>query len=93
MMEIPPVLTLTADTAAYYAEACDGLSEETADSELYPGLSRGDACDWAVIGFTVQGWLTFKEQLLMQRAYIELLNTNLAFYKRQLKERHNSVQK
>jgi len=61
---MPPVIVVTADEARYYLEVCDAwASGEYSPAEMaeqYPGLSRGDACDWAVYGLSSQGWFTLE---------------------------------
>ena len=89
--EIPPVLVITAAQASYYQEACLAYAEGEPGLEArFPGLSRADACDWAIIGFTVQDWLTFKQTLITQRSFLERLLADRSFYEKQLENQYEA---
>ena len=78
---------MTPDDAAYFAEACgahEGAAQgDTADlaelEVLYPGLTRGDACSWAIYGFTVQDWLTLEVKMAEIAGYVEQLRAQIQF--------------
>ena len=57
-MAFPQPIVLTAEEVAYYKEVCDGW--ESGEDMSETGLSRSDACDWAVYGLTVNGWTQLK---------------------------------
>ncbi len=93
-ISIPPVITLTPDDALYYQKACDdygmiGQEDGYTLSEinnLYPGLDRSAACNWAIYGFTVQGWLTFESQLNRLGVYTEQLRNRISYLESMIKE-------
>ena len=96
---LPPVLVTTAEDVAYYIEACDAFSDIDDDdpdamAELqqdYPGLSRSSACDWAVYGFTVQGWLNFEAYMAELASYVEQLRAHIDYQNRVMEERQKIV--
>jgi hypothetical protein len=96
---LPPVLVTTADDVAYYIEACDAFSDVDDDDsgavarlqQDYPGLSRSSACDWAVYGFTVQGWLNFEAYMSELAGYVEQLRAHIDYQNRMMEERQKIV--
>ena len=79
--EVPPVVVITAEEASYYKEACEAL-EADPSTDWYPGLSRAAACEWSVIGFTAQDWLTYEVILLSQVEYIKRLKAYAEFLRK-----------
>ena len=81
---LPPSTVITADEVSYYLEACNAwksvgteggpLTDEVAED--YPGLTQGDACEWAVFGYTVQGSITWDEIINQMANYAELMRND-----------------
>lgn len=92
-ISLPPVVVITATEAAYYAEACiafKSIGEEDAHdldevTFLYPGLTEASACDWAIYGFTVQGWLNFESELNRIANYNDKLRFQIEYLKKIIK--------
>lgn len=96
---LPPVLVTTFDEVSYWTEACEAFSDvDSRDqaalaevTEEFPGLTRGDACDWAIYGFTVQGWLTFEAYMAEIASYIEQLRAHIKFQSQLMDERQKII--
>lgn len=93
-INLGPVIDITPETAAYYQEACDAWETHTEEemAENYSGLSRGDACEWSIRGFTIQDWLNLEVLLLQLGQRMETLSTQIDFYINQLKDRYQAIQ-
>lgn len=65
---VSPIVVVTADTAEQWAALC----EET---------EQADFCDWAIHGFTTNGWFDFKSYLLEIERYIGALEANDAYFR------------
>lgn len=69
----PVTIVLTAKEAGYYQEVCDAWESQEYSKEemqeLYPNISRSASCDWAIIGYTVQGHLTWEDILHQMATY------------------------
>lgn len=100
-LELPPVLVMTREEALYYAEACDDFNPADPDDayspeELrvkYPGLTKENACDWAIYGFTVQDWLTVESQMAKIAGYVEQLRAQIRFMRQLMDERQEVIDK
>ena len=90
-LQVPTPIITTAEETSYYAEACEAISsgDYTKDelSVAYPSLSRSNACDWAVTGFTIQGWFTLESQLVLAGTYTEQLRARISFLEGMIKDR------
>jgi len=83
----PQGVTVTAETAAYYAEACEAFrsvgQEDSYDLDevqlQYPGLTRSNSCEWSIYGLTVQGQLTFESQLNVLANYADNLRARIVY--------------
>lgn len=82
-LALPPVIVITPDEAAYYKEVCDAYEERGANEDelriRYRGLTRDDACSWAIYGFTVQDWLTLEVKMAEIAGYVESLRAQIEF--------------
>lgn len=77
--QLPPAITLTAKEVAYYVDVCnDYEAGEYTDEEMLAdtGLTRADACKWAVFGYTVQGEITWEEILNQMAGYAERMRAD-----------------
>ena len=89
---------MTREEALFYAGACDDFNPSDSDDaysgdELhikYPGLSKSNACDWAIYGFTVQDWLTVESQMTGIASYVEQLRSQISFLVNLIGERQKS---
>lgn len=105
-LKLDPVIVLTPQDAQYYQEACESLTEASvSDSEKtsneavgyiggevgYLGLDIDSACNWAVYGYTVQGWLNLEQQLLIIRSYVKEVESQRKFYQDQLLNQYQSM--
>lgn len=92
---MPPVLVTTAEEVSYWTEACDAFSDGEYDeeelSEQYPGLTRSSSCDWAIYGFTVQGWLNFESYMAQLASYVEQLRAHINYQEKMMEERQRIV--
>ncbi len=92
-LELPPVTVITPVEAAYFAEVCaayEGLSDGADTTELevrYPGLTREDACSWAIYGFNVQDWLTLEIKMAEIAGYVEQLRAQIQFLEKLMESR------
>lgn len=95
LLTLPPVLVMTGEEAQFYGNACQefkdaGKEDAYSEDELkerYPGLSRANACDWAIYGFTVQDWLTVESQMAEIATYVEQLRAQINFLTGMMDER------
>lgn len=100
-LKLPPVLVMTREEALYYADACDEFNPDDPDDaytpeELrvkYPGLTKENACDWAIYGFTVQDWLTVESEMAKIAGYVEQLRAQIRFMRRLMDERQEVIDK
>ena len=78
---LSPVIVITAEEAAYYAEICEDYSQYSAEEMLdrQPGLSQSAACDWAIYGQTVQGNLNLENIFILQATYAEQMRAHTKF--------------
>jgi hypothetical protein len=75
-MEDP--IVVTAEEARYWIEVCDSYVGEDPD-EIFEetGLTRANACDWAIHGFPVQAALLDERDWITVSDYIERLRQHL----------------
>ena len=63
--QLPITIEISAEDAAYFLEACEAWkSGEYTDIDMatdFPGLSRANACDWIIVGNTVQDSITLED--------------------------------
>ena len=98
-LSLDPVIVITPQDAAYYQDACEAFTEaSTSDSEGfsneevgYIGLDLDSACNWAVYGYTVQGWLNLEQRLLLIKSYIKEVESQRKFYQEQLINQYDSI--
>lgn len=81
-----PVIVITAEEAQFYSDACQDIK----DGQEIDGLDHASACDWVVMGLTVQGWYNLQQNLLIIQNYVERLKEQRDFYERQLVNRHDA---
>lgn len=92
---------MTREEAEFYINACDDFNpvdpnDAYTEQELlkkYPGLSRANACDWAIYGFTVQDWLTVESQMAEIASYVEKLRSHITFLVELMKQRQQVMDK
>ena len=87
--QLGPAIVITAKDARYFAEACDAWEDKDSDgkpnyskdemAKNYPGLSRSDACDWAIYGQTVQGNLNLENIFILQATYAEQMRAHVQY--------------
>jgi hypothetical protein len=99
-LKLPEVVVVTTADAHNYIDAClafkavgkpdqDTLKEV---EEEYPGLSQSSACNWAIYGFTVQGWLSLESQINEIGAYTRSLRARVAVLEGMLNDQYDSAQ-
>lgn len=72
---------MTADTAAYFAEACEawrmiGEEDSLTEAEVrerFSGLERYDACHWALFGLTAEDEIAFEKDLAAAAHHLRAL--------------------
>lgn len=74
----PPTIVLTPEWAATYKEACDAYTVEgqnfiEEEIQLEFGLTRNDACEWVLVGHTVQGALNVESMWSQVVTYVQQL--------------------
>lgn len=85
-------MVITAKDAQYYQEACEAFSEAPEEAkEVYVGLSYQSSCNWAIYGFSVDGWLNLQQDLILIDNYVERLEDQRDFYKSQLENRYKAL--
>ncbi len=96
-LDLPPVLVITAVEAEYYQEVCEEFSQLAKSDttarealEKRTGMTQGNACDWAIYGFTVQDWLTLEVKMAEIAGYVDQLRAQLQFL-RELMEKRQRV--
>ena len=93
-LDLPPVMVITAVEAEYFRETCEEFSElaesDTAARQALEArteMTQGNACDWAIYGFTVQDWLTLEVKMAEIAGYVDQLRAQLQFLRELMKER------
>ena len=71
ILEQPVVLIMTAEEAEWLSESCSLLQ----NGEVIDGLDKETACNWAIVGTTVQGSLAEEINLVRLTDYIERLRS------------------
>lgn len=85
---------MTRQEAQYYSEACIAFSEDLEGAAIdYQGLTLESSCNWAVYGFTVQGWFNTEQNLILISNYVQKLEYQIEFYKKQLENRYEHLDK
>lgn len=97
--QLGPVIVITAQDAAYYAEACEAWGEREEDGSptysdeematLYPSLSRSAACDWAIYGYTVQDNLNLENIFILQADYAERMRAYTEYLRETIERMYN----
>ena len=87
-----PVVVINEEEAQYYQDACEALRDSPTSSKEWSNLSVSAACGWVIFGFTPQGWFNTLQNLIMLENYVDRLEDQKDFYKRQLVERYKAVQ-
>lgn len=78
---------MTPEEAQYLEEICDRYGEEAASTVLAETeLSMSAACEWAIVGHTVDGSLTVDEILAARTAHIDRLRTYIQYVTEQYNE-------
>jgi hypothetical protein len=89
-LQLPTPLVITPKETSYYAEACEahssGFYSEDELSVLYPDLSQANSCDWAIYGFTVQGWFNVESKLALAGSYSQQLRDRITFLEGVIKD-------
>lgn len=82
-LDVPTPLVITALETDYYAEACEAHSDGSYSEDelvaMFPDLTRSNACDWAIYGFTVQGWFNVEAKLALAGSYSQQLRDRIIF--------------
>jgi hypothetical protein len=93
-MSLKEVIIMTSKDALYLSDACQDLSSTTEDySDTYVGLDRESACNWAIKGFTVQGWLNLQQDLILIDSYVQQLRIQREYYESQLMKQYEAINK
>lgn len=87
-----PVVVINESEAQYYQDACEALTEDPTTRQDWSNLSVSAACGWAIFGFTPQGWFNTLQNLIMLENYVDRLEDQNEFYKRQLIDRYEAIQ-
>lgn len=86
------VLVVTRQDAEYYSEACEAFREDSEDAgNTYVGLTEESACNWAIYGFTTQGWFNLQQNLILLENYVGRLKEQNEFHKKQLRDRYEDI--
>jgi len=96
---MPEVITLTAQDAMFYKYVCDEFKDAGQEDaytveevyERYPGMTRESACNWAIYGYTVQGWFMLESQLIQLGLYSEQLRNRITYLENVIKELERSA--
>lgn len=98
-LDLPPVLVITAVEADYYKEVCEEFSQlaesDTAARkalEARTEMTQGNACDWAIYGFTVQDWLTLEVKMAEIAGYVDQLRAQLQFLRELMNKRQRVME-
>jgi hypothetical protein len=93
-LDLPPVLVITAVEAEYYKEVCEEFSQLAESDttarkalEVRTEMTQGNACDWAIYGFTVQDWLTLEVKMAEIAGYVDQLRAQLQFLRELMNKR------
>jgi hypothetical protein len=97
-LRLPEVVVVTTTEALYYNDAClafksigfEGEDDLQGVLEQYPGLTQSAACEWAIYGFTVQGWLSLESQINEIGAYTRSLRARIAVLEGMLNDQYDS---
>ena len=92
-----PVIVINSNEASYYLDACEDYrvaGDEGHDTleeveAAYPGLSRDDACNFNIYGWTLQGWLNFEAKMAELAGYVETLRGHIQFLENQMDARYD----
>jgi len=85
-------MVITAKDAMYYQDACEAFTEAPDEAkEVYVGLSYQSACNWAIYGFSVDNWFNLQQDLILIDNYVERVEEQRDFYKRQLENRYKAL--
>lgn len=82
----------------YYNEACDafrsiGQKDQYSIDEVtrnFPELTLSSACDWAIYGFTVQGWLNLENQIGEVSTYTQSLRARIQLLEGMLRDQYTA---
>lgn len=101
VLALPSIIVVTPVEAQYYLDACEAyesVGQEDAEDEeelqqRYAGLSRSAACEWAIYGFSVQGWLNLESQFNEISTYTKALRARIETLENMLLDQYESAQK
>lgn len=87
---------MTAKDVQYYNDVCAeyksaGQPDQYTEAEVLKrskGLTRSASCDWAVYGFTVQGWLTLESQISEISTYTRSLRARIEVLEGMLQDQY-----
>ncbi len=89
---------MTEKDVLYYNSVCDeyklaGQADQYTEAEVLKrsnGLTRSAACDWAVYGFTVQGWLNLESQISEISTYTQSLRARIELLEGMLQDQYDA---
>jgi hypothetical protein len=96
LLRLPEVVVVTTAEALYFNDACLAFKAIGSEDDRlgvlddYPGLTQSAACEWAIYGFTVQGWLSLESQINEIGAYTRSLRARIALLEGMLNDQYDS---